>query len=238
TCAITVSISPGAINKLTSATITSVAQDVLNTCPTLAGSPGGWGLYGTLDGHNRRSLPIHTCSHLADRSIIADTFLAVTSTTSPTPPPSASLTPGQGELQFHPQAYFLRSFWYGGETGGVNITDLPGYNETIRRTFPPETYAPYTSEEMAFCGLSSWGKTCQSDDECCENASCMNRLSADSQSVLRVCVPAGEVVKPATVTTEGDTVVIRPNHGRRMKRRNGAEKYSVISRIKQGNVGV
>ena len=122
TCSIAVNISPGAINKLTSATITSVAQDVLNTCPTLAGSPGGWGLYGTSDRHIDRRLPIHTLSHFANRSITADTFLTITSTTDPLPPPSASLTPGEGELQIDTQAYFLRSFWYGGETGGVNIT--------------------------------------------------------------------------------------------------------------------
>ncbi|KAL8868039.1 MAG: hypothetical protein Q9174_005259, partial [Haloplaca sp. 1 TL-2023] len=209
TCAITVNISPGAKNLLTSATITTLAQDILTTCPTLAGSPGGWGLY-------------------------ADTFLTFTSTTDPSPQHSANLsaTPeeGEGGLRTDPQAYFLRSFWYGGETGGVNITDLPGYPETLTRIFPPETYAPYSPEEKAFCGPAEQGTTCQANTDCCENATCMNRVGGDGQSIAKVCVPpGGEVVKPATVTTEGDTVVIKANNRRVRKRGQRLGEQDVIN---------
>ena len=63
-----------------------------------------------------------------------------------------------------------------------NQQDLPGYAETLGRTFPLGAYAPYTPEEMSFCGLVVGGKTCQFDNECCENAACMNRLTSDSVS--------------------------------------------------------
>lgn len=47
-CALDIDIQPGARNNVSWATITHIAQNVLSSCSSLAGTPGGWGIYGQL----------------------------------------------------------------------------------------------------------------------------------------------------------------------------------------------
>ena len=58
--------------------------------------------------------------------------------------------------------------------------DLPGYPDLASISFPPSAYTAYTPAEKGYCPAAP--PTCQQDTECCERASCVNRV-LDGQNV-------------------------------------------------------
>ncbi|KAL8638190.1 MAG: hypothetical protein Q9228_004631, partial [Teloschistes exilis] len=90
-CALDIDIQPGARNNASWATITHIAQNVLSSCSSLAGTPGGWGIY-------------------------ADIAIIISSTTSTAQSikkaKSNPNTPTDGDApQTDLQSSFLASFW-------------------------------------------------------------------------------------------------------------------------------
>ncbi|KAL9579273.1 MAG: hypothetical protein Q9212_005207, partial [Teloschistes hypoglaucus] len=109
-CALDIDIQPGARNNVSWATITHIAQTVLSSCSPLAGTPGGWGIYGQLYRLSKNQLLSLTITRKADISIIISSATSTAQSIK-----KAKLNPNtqidyDGQ-QPDPQSAFFASFW-------------------------------------------------------------------------------------------------------------------------------
>ncbi|KAL8735023.1 MAG: hypothetical protein Q9166_001148 [cf. Caloplaca sp. 2 TL-2023] len=206
-CTVDIDIRPGARNTVAWRTISDLANRISDTCAGTAGAPGGWGIYANiyiLISSSTSTSQTQLNENTAHNNAFTWSVPSPSTTSSTAPAPTGN---GEtGELVLDDYAFFRGSFW-ASAFGQINITDLPGFKETVPWQFPVSVYSPYTDEERGFCPNAP--VRCEGDEECCEKAACVDRAMAAPDMVGKVCVPyAGRGNKGSTVTTEGDTVLI------------------------------
>ncbi|KAL8956659.1 MAG: hypothetical protein Q9183_006250, partial [Haloplaca sp. 2 TL-2023] len=186
-CAVGIGISPVAINNITSATISSIAQEVVATCSALPGSIGGWGRYA------ETYMVIFSTADNSSTSVPESNSTLPQQTSNSTDAAARELSADDGVTDTQLYSYYIRSFW---RLYGAHFADVEDLDVT-------------PTQKRGLDGVKRHSPTTVTRQH--RNSNNRRRSSQDSVSAGPACVPIPEKVKSLVRSDGGSLPLVNTN---------------------------